>query len=281
MIPKVSVIVINWNGLDLTRNCLKFLRRNAYYGNVEFIVVDNGSTDGSYEKLKREFPFARHIRLPINKGYSHGANKGIVSSKGEYVLIMNNDIQVTKGWVSPLIEVMENDKTIVSATPKILSFGKKYKIPKKTTCKVVDAPSGAATCYRKEALNEIGLLDEKNFYPIYGEENDWSYRASNAGYKTVEVQNSVIYHKGSVTTRREYATNELYIVLETHRIKAMLFNLPFYKLVRFMPGLSLIFLRGIFSGNILQLLKVYWSVLSDFDEIMKTRKSKLSKIRKY
>lgn len=278
MSPKVSVIVINWNGLDLTRNCLKFLKRNTYYRNVEFIVIDNGSTDGSYETLKREFPWSKHIRLFPNKGYSNGANAGIGHAKGKYILLMNNDVQVTKGWLKTIVKVLDSNKNIASATPKILSYGETYK--KSSTYKEVVAPSGAITCYRKTALDEIGLLDEKNFSPIYGEENDWSYRAANAGYKLVDVCDSVVYHTGSVTTKREYESDKLYIVREAHRLKAMLFNLPLLKLIGFIPGLSLIFLRSILDGKTYLLLRAYFNLIKNMDTIIKERRRRLNKVKR-
>ena len=279
MRPKVSLVVLNWNGLDLTRNCLKFLKKNTNYGNLESIVIDNGSTDGSYEKLKREFHWARHIRLSQNVGYCGGANTGFRKSRGKYVFIINNDVEVTKNWIAPIIEVMEHNNLIASASPIVLSPGESHKKPN-IPYKVVLAPNGAATGYKKQILNKIGLFDEKNFYPAYGEENDWSYKAFNDGYMTVEVQNSIIYHKGSVTTKHEYGSDVSYIMCETHRLKAMLFNLPLVKLIKFVPGLSLIFIRSIVDGKLHLLFHAYLNLFKIFNKILKERKRRLSKIKR-
>ncbi len=118
-LPRVSVIVLNWNGRHLLPPTLQALLRTDY-PNFEAVVVDNGSTDGSPELVRREFPQVRVIETGCNLGFAGGNNVGISATLGEYVVLLNSDTQVTPGWLAPLVEAAEADPRVAACCPKLL-----------------------------------------------------------------------------------------------------------------------------------------------------------------
>ena len=280
-LPLVSIIILNWNGKELTRNCLKSIENNTDYPNYEVIVVDQGSKDGSVELIEREFPKVKVVKLRENIGFSAGNNLGFLKSKGKYVFMLNNDTEVVKGWLTNIVKVMEIDRNIAAAGSVQIPIDQKSDTSNlEDGIEEVETAGGAAMIIRKSVLKQIGNLDAKHFSPIYGEENDWCYRARNAGYKIVQVKNSAVAHIGEATNVKEYSKSYSFVLRETNRIKAMLFNLPADRLVKFIPGLSLIFVKSLLSGNGDLILQSYLNLWKNRKEIMKVRKSRLEKISK-
>ncbi|MER3405776.1 MAG: hypothetical protein C4289_11980, partial [Chloroflexota bacterium] len=118
-LPRVSVIVLNWNGRHLLPPTLQALLRTDY-PNFEAVVVDNGSTDGSPELVRRAFPQVRLIQTGRNLGFAGGNNAGIGPTLGEYVVLLNSDTQVTPGWLTPLVDAAEADPRVGACCPKLL-----------------------------------------------------------------------------------------------------------------------------------------------------------------
>jgi GT2 family glycosyltransferase len=104
--PLVSVVTINFNQTAVTRDLLVSLR-NISYPAIEIIVVDNGSRDTSVQSLKQEFPEINLIITGKNLGFAGGNNVGIKDAKGEYILLVNNDVEVTPGFLEPLVETLQ------------------------------------------------------------------------------------------------------------------------------------------------------------------------------
>ncbi|MEK6978356.1 MAG: glycosyltransferase family 2 protein [Candidatus Hydrothermarchaeota archaeon] len=267
---KASIIVLNWNGRELTRNCLRSIKEETDHPDYEVIVVDNGSTDGSQEMLKREFPWARLIENPTNLGFARGNNQGMEVAEGDYTFLLNNDTIVTKGWLAKAVEVLESDPRIASVGSTLVSpdwDGRPLgggEVEKDTVC-------GAAMLLRRKVIERIGPLDDRNFSPIYGEETDWNYRARNIGYRVVETGRSVIKHIGSVDTTKGTTKPYQYVLMNTHRLKAMLYNDGPSSFLRRTPGLGLIFLRSIQEGTTLLLLRSYWNNVKGWRNILEER----------
>lgn len=118
-LPRVSVIILNWNGRHLLPPALQALLRTDY-PNFEAVVVDNGSTDDSPELVRREFPQVRVIETGRNLGFAGGNNAGIGATLSEYVVLLNSDTQVTPGWLAPLVEAAEADPGVAACCPKLL-----------------------------------------------------------------------------------------------------------------------------------------------------------------
>ncbi|CAN5574761.1 glycosyltransferase family 2 protein [soil metagenome] len=116
---KIAVVILNWNGRNLLRQFLPSVIRNS--GVAEIVVADNASTDDSCELLRKEFPGVRQILNKRNLGFAGGYNEALKNIQADYFILLNSDVEVTPGWIVPVIEMMEHDLSIAAAQPKILS----------------------------------------------------------------------------------------------------------------------------------------------------------------
>lgn len=223
MNPKVFIIILNFNSFEDTKECLISLQE-IDYSNYEIVVVDNSSTDSSYEKLKKEFCEYNIIKCNENLGYANGNNIGIkyaLEKGADYVCILNNDVVVENNFLTKIIKIMEESKDIGLAGPCICNYEDKniiqamganinlysgltqgkYKgyryndIPHRDA--LVDYLGGACFVCRKEVFEKIGLIPENYF--LFFEETEFCYKAGKKGYKLLCVYESKIYHKGSST----------------------------------------------------------------------------------
>ena len=228
----VSIIILNWNGKEDTIECLESLRK-LDYPNYEIIVVDNGSTDGSCEIFKKNYPYVKLIENEKNLGVAEGNNLGIYQAKGEYILLLNNDIVVDRNLLNELLTVLESNPEIgiVGPTmyyyddPKRIWFGGGGKIcwnRGKTNIlrsneidngqfeKIteVDYIVSCALLTKKELFKKIGYMDSKYF--AYFDETDWCVRAHKAGYRVLYVPKAKIWHKISSTSKKISGFTEYY-----------------------------------------------------------------------
>lgn len=224
--PKVNIVILNWNGYEVTRECLASLSKMDY-PNCEIVLVDNGSADGSPDRLAAEFPEITLIRNKENLGFTGGNNVGIrrvLEENADYVLLLNNDTVVAPNFLSELIRTGESDRRIGLLNPKIFYFepsdriwyaGGSFNIWKGIashrghrepdrgrydTSQEVTFITGCAFLIKTEVIRKIGLLDDCLFYTC--EDTDWTIRSLNAGYKAVYVPSSVIWHKQSIDVKR-------------------------------------------------------------------------------
>jgi hypothetical protein len=218
--PKVSVIILNWNGYLDTRECLLSLQKMDY-SNYEVILVDNNSSGDEAEVLRNEF--GDYVNLIVNDqnyGFSVGSNKAIAytmrNSKPDYLLLLNNDTIVAQDFLSKIVDAMETDPMIGLAGAKILyyefptyiqsvgckmNFGRGLTIPidnkriEHEQLIQVQEVDYVDTCLliRAKLVEMIGALDE-SFY-LYWEDVDYAMRVKNAGYKVVSVADARIWHK--------------------------------------------------------------------------------------
>ena len=121
---KVSVIILNWNGAQMLRTYLpsvvKSIQSSAF--SVQLIVADNGSTDESLDVLAKEFPTVKTIVLDKNYGFAEGYNKAIEQVDSEYVVLLNSDVEVTEGWLAPLLDYMDAHPEVAAVQPKIRAW---------------------------------------------------------------------------------------------------------------------------------------------------------------
>ena len=230
--PKIAIIIINWNTYQLTFNCLKSLEACTYKNKIIFFV-DNGSKDGSGDKIALEFPDINYIQNEINEGFT-GANnialKVILKQNFDYVLLLNNDTEVKPNFLSLLEARMDSDQNLAATQPLILDFPNKNTIwngggsfntffglsktrfkgmiykPKLKIDTSTEWISGCCILVKIAVIHEVGLLDNRFF--AYFEDVDWSIRMTNLGYKLGVVPKSIIYHHSSGSSKKNNTSNE-------------------------------------------------------------------------
>jgi GT2 family glycosyltransferase len=224
MFPKVSIIILNWNGKEDTIECLESLKKITY-SNYEILLVDNGSTDGSVEWFKKLYPTIKIIENDKNLGFAEGNNVGIeyaLKSHFDYVLLLNNDTTVSPDFLDKMIPVIESERNIGIVGPKIMnyfnpeivqSYGVKVNLWTVSSHNLqlndiridekyinVDYVQGCAILIKRDVIDQIGLLDKKYF--LYGEEKDLCFRARESGFYIACIPSATIWHKESVSSKK-------------------------------------------------------------------------------
>lgn len=230
MQPKVSIIIVNWNGLDHLQKCLGSIV-NQSFKDFEIIFVDNGSKDESLNFVKSNFPQVHIIELEKNYGFAQANNIGINASKGEFIALVNNDTEAHQDWLKELVICIEKDKSIGLVNSKMLLFDKrdtldnagsdysvagccfeKGRLEQDSESYSKDFPvllvCAGAALYRRELFEKIGKFDENFFYSY--EDVDLSLRAFWAGYNAVFCAKSIIYHKLQATRKKNSKLNTFY-----------------------------------------------------------------------
>ena len=220
--PLVSIVILNWNGLAYLKKCLQSLLCLTY-PNYEVIVVDNGSSDGSPDIVERDFQNVRLIANNCNLGFAKANNIGIKAAKGDFVVLLNNDVVVDPLWLSELVKtVMQSPKigiasgVILQGKPSDLLWeaGKRMDVFTGATWRIgygnklnklgkvqdIDFFSTCAALIRKELVKKIGLIDEGYF--VYFEDVDWAFSARRAGYECRLVPSAIVWHEGSASTKK-------------------------------------------------------------------------------
>jgi len=233
---KAYIIVLNWNGKEDTLDCLKSLR-STNYGNYQVVLVDNGSEDDSVAVVRKNFPEVEIVETGKNLGFAGGNNVGIeyaVKRGADYVFLINNDTTVHPDYLRELVEVAESDVKIGAAGSKIYYYSEPERIwfaggrinwlknkgehigldeidrGQFDETRETDYLTGCALLVKREVIEGVGMLKEDYF--LYYEDVDYSLRIQNAGYKTVYVPKSKIYHKVSRSTKPGSASYVYYHV---------------------------------------------------------------------
>ncbi len=218
----ISIIIVNWNTRELLLKCLLSVFETAKGISFEIWLVDNASSDGSAEAAKAGFPNIQVIENKNNLGFAAANNRAFRCMKGRYALLLNTDTLLTPGAIKKLYDFMENRPNVGMACGQLLNpDGSKQNsmanfpsllsllcnetilrifIPGKFPSKrreyqapiEIESCIGACMMVRKEAMDEIGFLDEKYFF--FFEETDWAYRMKEAGWKVYFVPEAHIYH---------------------------------------------------------------------------------------
>lgn len=270
----------------MTGQCLtNFVKKDILYPNKEVIVVDNGSEDGSaelFQKLKKKELIDKLILNKENLGYSAAINQAFKAGTGKYYFLLNNDINsISKKGLDALVKLMEKDKTL-AAVQMFVHINKRKKHLFYRQSKEIDVKRntlcGVAMLIRAEVVNEVGGFDQKNFSPAYGEETDWCYRVKAAGYGLIETKRARVGHYGSITAKKRYSLDEQYLLMNTHRFKAMLFNLSIKQFLLHAPGLIWLFLKSFEQKRTHLLLKACWSNLKNLKLVLNERKKRKAKL---
>lgn len=229
---KVSLVILNWNGIDDTLECLDSVEKlNTDDFELNIIVVDNGSTDDSLEKLSK----VKGINLVVNKenlGFAAGNNTGInyaLKNGADYIVIINNDVILEKNSISELVEMMKDNPKIGAISPKIYFakgfeykkgykrsdlgkviwyaggkldwdnvYGKTYGVDEVDKgqyeeARETDFATGTCVILSRDAIEKVGMFDAR--YYMYYEDTDLSQRIKKVGYKVMFNPKSIIWHK--------------------------------------------------------------------------------------
>lgn len=252
--PSVSIVILNWNGLNYLKEFLPSVCASVY-PNLEIIVGDNASTDHSVEFLIRNYPQVKIIYNDSNYGFAGGYNKILKQIKSEYFVLLNSDVEVHSDWIGPVIKLMESDPDIAAAQPKILSYKNKIDFEYAGAAggfidilgypfcrgRIFDSvetdqgqynvsseifwASGAALFMKRSKWIEIDGFDEDFF--AHMEEIDLCWRLKNKGYKIVYCPDSKVFHVGGGTLNVE-SPYKTYLNFRNNLVLLQK-NLPFSK----------------------------------------------------
>ncbi len=307
--PETSVIIVNYNGRHLLKDCLDSLREQSYK-DFEVIVVDNASQDGSVEFIKTDYPEVAVIECDRNLGYGGGNNRGLSVAKGEFIVFLNNDTKADRHWLLHLVKAAKSSDSIGMCASKILNFDNPKIIDNTGLIIYPDGiargrgrlqedrgqfdekrdvffPSGCAGLYRKKMLDEVGWFDEDFF--LYMDDVDIGLRGRLAGWRAVFVPEAVVYHKYSATTSpysplKAYLVerNRIWVVLKYYPVDMILASV-FYTLIRYTSQAASI-LKGRGAGSRFArtqspfklfglLIRAYCSAFFSFRKICRERKN--------
>jgi len=229
-IPKVAVVILNWNGIKHLREFLPSVL-SSVYPNLDIIVGDNASTDGSVEFIRQEYPSIQVVQNDDNYGFTGGYNRVLAKVEADYYILLNSDVEVSPGWITPVIELMESDPLIAAAAPKIRAYNQKeYFEHAGAAGGFIDAygypfcqgrifyeieqdngqyqqsgevfwATGAAMFVKSKCWRDAGGFDERFF--AHMEEIDLCWRLKNMGYKVVYCAESEVFHLGGGTLNVE------------------------------------------------------------------------------
>jgi len=230
---EASIIIVSWNARKYLDECLASIIRHTDQADIEIIVVDNASTDGSQELVQNSYPSVKLIRLDSNLGFAKANNIGIRQSRGKYLFLINSDVKVHNNFIVPMRGIMEKNPDIGLLGPRIIGSDGKlqqscfgFPTPWNFLCRAlaldtsfpqtklfcgymmlywehdsfrsVDVINGCFWMARRQALREVGLLDEDYFF--FAEDIDWCRRFHEKRWKVVFCPDIEILHYGGAST---------------------------------------------------------------------------------
>ena len=292
----ISAIVVNWNGKEVLSGCLRSLL-NQDYEDVEILVVDNGSEDGSQALVKKEFSAVKLIENKTNLGFGSAVNKGFEKAEGDYFIFLNNDLALQPDCLRQLAELLKSDPTVGAAIPKILYYSSSEKNAPKEAKRInsygvlvnytgiacpnlidqIDQPDlpltesacGGIFMFPREVYEKVGGFDDDLF--LYHEDHDLSWRIRMMGWKLMVEPDSVCYHhynfnKGVLKFYRS-EKNRLHILLKNFECKTLCLIAPAIVLVEISQ-----IAHAIFHGWFFLKLKSYWEIVAQAIKISRKRK---------
>jgi GT2 family glycosyltransferase len=246
--PLVSIVVLNYNGKYHLKTCLDSLLRTKY-PNFEIILVDNGSTDGSVESVRQNYPMVRIVRLSKNIYAAGGLMAGALAAKGKYIAFLANDMEVDENWLMPLVEVLERIPWVAAADAKYRNFYERNRFDDAAAAgRWIDyfgnnytrgtreinygqydklaCEFGVNTIFKRDIFFKVGGFDTSFLFGY--EDIDLGWRLYLTGYEVVYVPQSIIYHKGGGSSREKEgaprAKPEFYYLIKRNRLIMLIKN---------------------------------------------------------
>lgn len=275
MKPRVSIIVVNWNGRRHLPECLDSLAAQTFR-DFEVVMVDNGSNDGSVSFVEEHYPWVKLVALTENTGFATGNNRGLEQARGAYLVTLNNDTRVAPDWLEILVGVADAHPQAGMVGCRICSFSDPDRIDslgmgicldgmsrgryrnrrwselRLTQVEKILFPSACAALYRREMVDETGFFDDEFF--AYAEDSDLGLRGRLAGWEALLATGAVVYHKYSQTSG-SFSPFKVHLVERNHYWVAVknfsagqLLALPWFTLLRYLEQARAV-LRGSGSGG--------------------------------
>ena len=276
--PSVAIVILNWNGKHYLQQFLPSVLATKY-SNLKIIVADNHSADDSVKFLKNTYPQIQIIQLLKNFGFAKGYNEALKEVAADYYLLLNSDVEVTPGWIDPMIDLLEKDLDHAACQPKLLAFnnrklfeyagaaggwldaygfsfarGRVFDICEEDEgqydeCSEVFWASGAALLIRSEVFHKMNGFDE--YFFAHQEEIDLCWRMKLAGYKIYCCPQSVVYHVGGGTLPRgnsrktflNFRNNQIMLAKNLPRSEKW-WKIPFRMMLDYISAI-----KGLLSGD--------------------------------
>jgi len=225
VVPKVSIIVLTYNNLELNKRCINSILKKTAYANYELIIVDNQSTDGTIDYLKQlDQEKLAHVKIVLNDtnaGFAGGNNLGIREANGDYVLLLNNDTIITRGWLTAMVKHLESNPKYGMCNPVTNSIGNESMIKvhyynetemhefayqytvdnMNAEYMDVDRLPLFATMIKKRVIDEVGMLDDGYKVGMF-EDDDYTAAVVSAGYDIVIVEDAFIHHVNNASFKK-------------------------------------------------------------------------------
>ena len=297
---KVSAIVVNWNGKDVLSGCLDSLLGQDYE-DLEILVVDNGSEDGSQVLVKKNFPSVHLIENGENLGFGSAVNKGFQEAQGEFFIFLNNDLVLHSDCIRQLVSLLVSDPAVGAVIPKILYYSEPEKEPAlkinsygvlinftgiacpnligqpdRPDLPTIESACGGTFMIPKKVYEIVGGFDEDLF--LYHEDHDLSWRIRMMGWKLIVTPKSICSHhynfnKG-VLKFYHSEKNRLHILLKNFECKTLWLIAPALIMIEFSQ-----IAHSIFNGWFRLKMKTYSEIGSQLIRINRKRR-KIQSTRK-
>ena len=307
-----AVVILNFNGDKLLRQFLPSVIR--FSPHAEVIVADNGSTDASRETLSKEFPQVRTILLPKNYGFCGGYNESLKQVQADYYVLLNSDVEVTEGWLKPMVDLLDSNKHIAAVQPKILSYHHKHlfeyagagggymdafgypfcrgrmfdhveeDLGQYNDQREIFWATGACMVIRAEVYHQFGGLDEDFF--AHMEEIDLCWKIHRSGARILYCGNSTVYHVGAGTLgydspRKTFLNfrNNLSLLFKHFSGMELLYKLPLRFLLDWLA--AFVFLVRRKPANGWAIIKAQWTFLQLLPLNLRKRRKLLESYPEY
>jgi GT2 family glycosyltransferase len=243
----LSVVIVNWNSKDDLAACLRSLAEQTHH-DLEVVVVDNGSTDGSGAMVRSVFPAVRLVESDRNLGFAGGCNRGIAVARASWVCLLNNDAVAEPGWAAAMARAAQAAPDDAGMLQSLMVYMARPRIVNSTGIQLrrngsgidrgdgqprelwrsadeIFCPTGGAAAYRRSMLDAVrlssGWLDESHF--LYYEDLDLGWRARLAGWSARYVPDAVVHHRWHGSSDR-HGQAFLRQLAETNRLRTLLKN---------------------------------------------------------
>ena len=301
--PRIAVVILNWNGKKFLQQFLPVVIEKS--PNSEIYVADNASTDDSVEFLKNNFPEVELIRNPDNSGFAGGYNQALNKIKADYYVLLNSDVEVTSGWIDPIISFMEAHPNVAACQPKILDYFERDKFEYAGACggfidylgypfcrgrifseierdngQYEDSipvfwATGACMFIRSKSFWECNGFDEDLF--AHMEEIDLCWRMKNRGLKIYVVPSSKVFHVGGGTLEKSnpFKTylnfrNSLVVLAKNSTDGILLVKVLLRLILDGVAGIK--FLMEGRPVHVFSIVKAHWSFFFGVPKLLKKRK---------